>query len=167
MKIRITKPGLLSTVQDMGRYGYLHMAVPVSGAMDPVSARLANICIGNDANDAVIEFTYGDAEFETETGVLIALSGYGVKLSVSAQPIPVNKPVFLPAGVRVTLRTGNRGCRSYLAVAGGWDVPRVLGSCSTFLSAGFGGFEGRKLAANDALSSQAPLSATAQKYWNN
>jgi antagonist of KipI len=163
MKIRITKPGLLSTVQDMGRYGYLHMAVPVSGAMDTVSARMANICIGNDASDAVIEFTYGDAEFETETSVLIALAGYGATLSVSAHPVPVNKPVFLPAGVRVTLSTGNRGCRSYLAVAGGWDVPGVLGSRSTFLTAGFGGFEGRKLAVNDVLSSNDPLPATAQK----
>jgi antagonist of KipI len=163
MKIRITKPGLLSTVQDMGRHGYQHMAVPVSGAMDVVSARMANVCLGNDANSAVIEFTYGTAEFETETGVLIALSGYGTKLSVSAHHIPLNKPVFLPACVRVTLSNTNEGCRSYLAIAGGWHVPEVLGSRSTFLMAGFGGFSGRKLAINDVLSNAGTLSATAKK----
>ncbi|OCX51651.1 urea amidolyase [Mucilaginibacter sp. PPCGB 2223] len=162
MKIQITKPGLLSTVQDLGRHGYQHLAVPVSGAMDTLSARTANMCVGNDANDAVIEFTYGDAGFKTETGALIAASGYGARLSVGARPIPLNKPVYLPAGLNVSLNTVNQGCRTYLSVAGGWDVPEVLGSRSTFLAAGFGGFEGRKLAANDVLNNTGQLSATAK-----
>jgi antagonist of KipI len=153
MRIRIIKPGILTTIQDLGRNHYLSQAVPVSGAMDTLSARIANIAIGNDDNDAVIEFTYADAEFMTETDVLIAYAGDGAILKVGELVIPAEKSVFIPAYTSIQLVNNPAGSRTYLAIAGGWDVPEVLGSRSTFITASIGGFNGRNLQAGDTLSS--------------
>lgn len=165
MRIRIIKPGLLSTVQDLGRWGYLSQAVPVSGAMDTLSARVANIALGNDENAAVIEFTYANAEFITETDLLIAYAGDGAVLSLDIGTIPSDRPVFIPAGTNVKLGNNKVGGRTYLAVAGGWDVPEVLGSRSTFITAGIGGVQGRVLRAGDVLSSVKPVTETTEKMW--
>ncbi len=153
MQIRIIKPGLLSTVQDMGRHLHLSQAVPVSGAMDTLSARLANIALGNDDNAAVIEFTYANAKFEATTDLLTAWAGDGAVLKSTGKLMPAARPVFIPAGTVVDLVSNPIGARTCLAVAGGWDVPMVLGSRSTFLTAAFGGMGGRALQANDVLSS--------------
>lgn len=163
MQIKILKPGLLDTVQDMGRYGYLSQAVPVSGAMDTLSARIANKAAGNDDNAAVIEFTYAGAEFLAETNLLIAYAGDGAVLQSGGQQIPAGRPVFVPEGTILKLASNAAGSRTYMSVAGGWDVPDVLGSKSTFLTAGFGGFKGRALKADDILKNAGQLSATAQK----
>ena len=80
MQLRIIKPGVLSTVQDLGRHMYLSQGVPVSGAMDILSARIANKAVGNPDNAAVIEFTYGEASFKAETAILIAYAGDGAVL---------------------------------------------------------------------------------------
>jgi antagonist of KipI len=166
MKIRIVKPGLLSTIQDKGRKLYLPQAVPVSGVMDALSARIANYCVGSASTDAVIEFTYGGAEFIAETDILITLSGEGAKLNVNGRSIPSNRPVFIPKGTQVTLVNNPAGSRSYLAVAGGWDVPVVLGSRSTYLMAAFGGFDGRTLKEKDELNSYNMISATSESILN-
>ena len=165
MRIRIIKPGLLSTVQDLGRWGYLSQAVPVSGAMDTLSARVANIALGNDENAAVIEFTYANAEFITETDLLIAYAGDGAVLSLVIGEIPSDRPVFIPAGTSVKLNNSKVGSRTYMAVAGGWDVPEVLGSRSTFVTAAIGGMQGRALRAGDVLSSVKSITETTQKMW--
>ena len=162
MKITIRKPGLLSTIQDLGRPDYLSQAVPVSGAMDTLSARLANKALGNADGCAVIEFTHGGAEFITDSDVLIALSGDGAWLNAGDQRLPSDKPVFIPANTVIQLQHNKSGSRSYLAVAGGWDVPEVLGSRSTYLTAKMGGLNGRCLLENDVLASSGQLSATAQ-----
>ena len=140
-------------MQDMGRRGYISQAVPVSGAMDALSARMANIALGNDGNAAVIEFTYANAEFIAETGILIAYAGDGAILSLAIGDIPADRPVFIPAGTTVKLNNDLSGSRTYLAVAGGWDVPEVLGSKSTYLTASIGGLQGRQLRAGDELNS--------------
>lgn len=152
MRIRIIKPGILSTIQDLGRNLYRSQAVPVSGAMDSLSARVANMAIGNEDNAAVIEFTYADAEFITETDTLIAYAGDGATLQAGDMVIPPEKPVFVPADTSVKLVNNPAGSRTYLAIAGGFDVPEVLGSRSTFITASLGGFEGRNLNAGDVLS---------------
>lgn len=166
MKITIKKAGLLSTIQDMGRIHYLAQAVPVSGAMDNLSARIANRVLGNDDNDAVIELTYGGVEFTIDTHVLIALSGEGGRLNINGHSIPSDRPVFVPAGAKVVLDNCNSGSRAYLAVAGGWDVPQVLGSRSTYLIAGFGGLDGRCLHAGDKLNNIENLSPMARAVYD-
>jgi len=150
MQVRIIKPGLLSTIQDLGRMAFLPDAVPRSGAMDSLACRIANIVLGNNENDAVIEFTYHGAELYAETDLLIAFSGEGATLTSNGIRIPNDRPVFAPAGTHLKLEQGT-GCRSYLSISGGWDVPIVLGSRSTFLTAGFGGFHGRTLKEKDVL----------------
>jgi antagonist of KipI len=157
MKITIRKPGLMSTIQDLGRMNYLSQAVPVSGAMDSLSAQIANKAIGNDDVSAVIEFTHGGAEFSTESDVLIALSGDGGYLTAGDQRLPSDRPIFIPAGTSLYLENNKSGSRSYLSVAGGWDVPAVLGSRSTYLTAKIGGVKGRCLPENDPLTNTGKL----------
>ncbi|WP_207421051.1 biotin-dependent carboxyltransferase family protein [Desertivirga brevis] len=150
MQLKILKPGLLSTIQDLGRLQHLAEAVPVSGAMDQLSCRIANIVLGNDENAPVIEFTYHGAELYAETDLLISFSGEGAVLHAEGINLPSDRPIFLPATTRFSLAPG-QGCRSYLAVIGGWNVPTVLGSASTYLTAEFGGLHGRNLKENDLI----------------
>mgnify|MGYP003575297185 CR=1 FL=1 len=157
MQIKILKPGLLSTIQDLGRTQFLADAVPVSGAMDGLSARIANLVLGNPENAAVIEFTYHGAELLAETDLLVALSGEGSALYTEEQELPEDRPIFIPTGTRLFLKK-NDGSFSYLAVAGGWKIPEVLGSKSTYLQGGFGGLEGRRLREKDILKSTGILS---------
>jgi antagonist of KipI len=163
MRIRIIKPGILTTVQDKGRQLYLSQAVPVSGCMDRLSGRLANLAVGNDDNAAVIEFTYANAEFIAQTDLLIAYAGDGAVLSLSIGDIPAERPVFIPTGTVVKLKNDPLGSRTYLAIAGGWDVPEVLGSRGTYLTAAIGGLHGRQLQAGDELSSIDKLTSTSKR----
>lgn len=151
MQISILKPGLLSTIQDLGRHLYLSDAVPVSGAMDTLSARIANKAIGNEDNAAVIEFTFANAEFKAETDILIAYAGDGAIFKAENVALPSERPVFIPAGTVINLIKNPKGSRTYLAVSGGWDVPEILSSRSTYLTASFGGFHGRQLKSGDTL----------------
>lgn len=163
MQIRIVKPGILSTVQDLGRMDYLSQAVPVSGVMDSLSARTANMALGNPDNAAVIEFTYADAEFIAESDLLIAYAGDGAILQAGETAILEERPYFIPAGTSIQLVNNPTGCRTYLAIAGGFDVPEVLGSRSTYITATFGGFKGRPLQIGDVLAASENLSYTSTK----
>lgn len=158
MAIRIIRAGVLTTVQDLGRPMFRGQAVPTSGAMDQLSARLANKAVGNPDGSALIEFNYGGASFSVECDLLIAYSGYGAIYTVNGVDLPCNRPLFIPAGTSITLKENLQGSRSYLAVAGGWKVTEIMGSRSTYLSGGFGGFEGRALEANDLLINEACMS---------
>lgn len=162
MKISIIKPGLLSTIQDMGRLMYLSQAVPVSGAMDSLSARIANKAMGNEDNAAVIEFTYADAVFKTETDVLVAYAGDGAVLMAGDKNLPAERPLFIPSGTTVKLVNNPVGSRTYLAIAGGWDVAEVLGSKSTYITATIGGLNGRAFKTGDVLSGGENLSDTSK-----
>ena len=166
MKISIIKPGLLSTIQDMGRYRYLSQAVPVSGAMDELAHRLANKAVGNDDNNATIEFTYADASFKAETPVLVSYSGDGAYLVYNNELMPAEKPLFFPAGSVIKLIHNAIGMRTYLAIAGGWDVPDIMESKSTYLTAAFGGFKGRALQKADVLVSGTLLSEVSDRILN-
>lgn len=158
MKIRIRKPGFLSTIQDMGRRNYLSDAVPFSGAMDQLSAQIANIAVGNDPGCAVIEFTQSGASFTVEEDAVFAFSGEGAYLGTGGARLPSWRPVFVAAGAEIYLEHNPDGFRSYLAVAGGWDVPEVLGSWSTYIPAGIGGIYGRALVSHDEINSSTILS---------
>ncbi len=166
MQISLIKPGFLSTLQDLGRWGYLSQAVPVSGAMDTLSARIANKAVGNEDQAAVIEFTYADAKFVADTNILVAYAGDGAVFKAEIQYLPSERPVFILAGTVISLIKNPKGSRTYLAVSGGWDVPEVLGSRSTYLTASFGGLQGRQLQRGDTLFNRNPLSATAKNILN-
>lgn len=154
MSIAVLRPGLLMTVQDMGRHGHQHVGLCPGGAMDPLSLALANALVGNYAGAAALELTVlgPDLQFERET--LIALVGAEFEAD-----IPINRPVLVPRGSRVSISRAARGARGYLAAAGGIMVEEVLGSRSTYLPGGFGGLEGRVLKRGDAL----PLAEDATK----
>ncbi|MES2427713.1 MAG: biotin-dependent carboxyltransferase family protein [Bacteroidota bacterium] len=156
MQIQIIKPGILSTIQDLGRNLFLLQAVPFSGAMDIFSARIANKALDNDDGVAVIEFTYADALFRAESDILIAYAGDGATLIVNDQKLPSERPLFIPAKSVIELKNNPKGSRTYLAIAGGWDVPEILGSRSTFLTANIGGKDGRILKTGDTLNNIEP-----------
>src|SRR5580700_8754338 len=103
MKIRIKKAGLMATIQDLGRRHYLSQGVPVSGAMDSLSAQIANLCLGNGPNDAVIEFTQSGSSLATEEDALICLSGTGACLKTETGKLPSNRPLFVPSGTNLYL----------------------------------------------------------------
>jgi antagonist of KipI len=164
MRIRIVKPGILSTIQSLGRESFLAEAVPRSGAVDTLSCRIANIVLGNPENSAVIEFTYHGAVLYAETDLLIAFCGEGAVLLAGSELIPSNRPVFIPASTTFSLEKST-GCRSYLAISGGFAIDDTLGSKSTFLGAGFGGLEGRTLKEDDLLKNDETATPKALKLY--
>lgn len=153
----------MSTIQDMGRYQYLSQAVPVSGAMDRLSACMANKALGNGDNAAIIEFTYADAAFIAETDLLISYTGDGAILTSEEYQLPAGRPLFILSGAIIKLTNNPSGSRTYLAVAGGWDVPEILGSKSTYLAVGLGGLDGRALRRGDILKSEQGLTEITKK----
>lgn len=166
MKIRLIKSGILSTIQDLGRFTHLTQGVPRSGAMDSLSARIANLAVGNIDREAVIEFTYAQASFQAETALLVAYAGDGATLKVGQQILPGERPVFIPSGTIINLKANPRGARTYLSIAGGWDVPDVMNSKSTYITASLGGFNGRALASGDLLSSKEPFTTVSRKIFH-
>lgn len=156
MSIRIIKPGMLSTIQDLGRWGYQSQGVIVGGAMDPFAHRIANALVGNEAHCATLEITLGGMILRFEENSLIALAGGGCTMMMEEQTVPAWKPIAVKAGTEWHFKTAATGCRAYLAIAGGWKVPTVLGSASTYLRAKLGGYQGRPLQANDVLEIDVP-----------
>ena len=143
--LEVIRPGLFTTVQDAGRPGYRAQGLPVGGAADAVALRLANLLVGNAEDAAALEFTLVGPELRVTTDVVVALAG------AEFPGLPRWKPVRLKAGTSIDLGSAPRGCRGCLAVAGGIDVPVVLGSRSTFVRAALGGFGGRALRAGDRV----------------
>lgn len=159
MGIRITKGGLLSTFQDLGRIGYQKDGVIVSGAMDQEALTFGNLLLGNIGNEAGLECTLTGPELLFETEALIAITGADLSAKIDGLPVPLWRPVAVTPGALLTFGEAKIGCRAYLTVQGGFDLPEVLGSASTYLTAGFGGFEGRALKKGDRISfkSKAPV----------
>ncbi len=154
--IEVLRPGLLTTVQDRGRIGYQKFGVPVSGAVDEVALRVGNILVGNPQGAAGLELTALGPQLRFLAGAVVALSGAEVEGDLDGRRVPWYQSFLVRAGQVLDLRTCARGVRAYLAMAGGIDVPAVLGSRSTCLVAGFGGFRGRALLAGDVLRVGAP-----------
>jgi antagonist of KipI len=147
----VIKPGMLTTVQDCGRWGYQAQGVPVAGPMDPLSHRLANALVGNPRDAATLEVTLLGPELEFMTERVLAICGAEFEVTTDGKAVKSEAAFVAAAGTRLRFGNRRRGARAYLAVAGGVDVPRVLGSRSTHLLTGMGGFEGRALRANDRL----------------
>lgn len=141
----VIKPGLLTTVQDLGREGRQHHGIPAGGPMDRQAARVANLLLGNDEHDAFLEVTLTGPELRFLRDTWIAVTGADVR------GVPGWRPWRVEAGQVVSLVELSRGARAYVAVLGGLDVARVLGGAGTLLRAGIGGWNGRALQAGDRL----------------
>ncbi len=151
MSLTVLKPGMLTSVQDRGRYGFQHFGVPVSGAMDEFSHRVANILAGNDEDAATLEITLRGPRLRFDDETLVALCGADLSPRIGDDPVPEGKAVLVRAGSVLEFGASVAGCRSYLAVHGGIDVPRVMGSRSTYDTASIGGVHGRALRQGDVL----------------
>ena len=149
--IRVLRPGLFTTVQDSGRWGWQRFGIPVAGPMDPVSHRLANLLVGNRPSCATLEVTLAGPRLEFERDLLLAVCGAEFELLLDGEPVPGGTVLAARAGQRLAFGRRRRGARAYVAVAGGVDVPRVLGSRATHAGSGMGGLHGRALAAGDEL----------------
>ena len=149
--ITVLQPGFYTTIQDAGRKGYQRFGVPVAGAMDPFSAKLANILLGNDADAAVLEFTAMGPTLRFEQDTYFALAGADFSPKLNGEKIRSNAASFACAGSILTLGGASQGFRGYLAVWGDFDGDYVMGSRSTYPKAGLGGVEGRPLKKEDVL----------------
>jgi antagonist of KipI len=149
--IHVLKGGLLTTVQDLGRPGYQQYGVAVGGALDAFGARVANLIVGNEDNAALLEFAQTGPELRFERETLVAWNGGNFEATVGGQLLPRDRAVRVAAGETVQFGVGQSGLRGWLAIAGGIDVPLVMGSRSTYRRAGIGGHQGRPLAAEDRL----------------
>lgn len=151
MIIKVISPGLLSTIQDGGRFGYMSTGFASGGAMDLRAMRIANILVGNNPEDGVIEMTMMGitAEFTCES--VIVLTGADMQPMLNDEPVPMYQSIQIYAGDRLTLSMAKSGMRCYLAVGGGFDIAPVMGSMSTNLKVKLGGWQGRKLQAGDRI----------------
>ena len=156
MGIRILNGGFLTTVQDMGRYGSQETGMAVSGVMDTRAAALADILVGNDENEAVLEVTMMGPTMEFTEDELIAVTGGDLGAKLDGKPLPRYEAVLIKAGQTVSFGGMYGGSRAYVAFAGGLDVPVVMGSRSTNLKAKIGGIEGRRLGAGDEIGFRSP-----------
>jgi antagonist of KipI len=141
----------MTSVQDLGRRGYQKHGVIVSGAMDSYSLRIANILVGNAEGEAALEITLVGPKLKIEKGTLLALTGGDLSPKVDGKTLPMWRPVYFKQDSVLEFGACRAGCRAYLAVAGGYDIPEVMGSKSTYLRAGIGGFQGRALQQGDSL----------------
>ncbi len=156
MGIAVGNPGIQTTVQDEGRFGYQQFGVSPAGPMDTQSFYLANILVGNKKSEGVLEMTFSGPELTFEEDNIIAVTGADMSPTVNGEPIPVYQAVLIHAGDVLAFGFASGGCRSYLAFAGGLDVPLVMGSKSTLMRNNLGGVNGRKLEKGDRIGFCAP-----------
>jgi biotin-dependent carboxylase-like uncharacterized protein len=149
--LEVIDGGMFATVQDLGRYGYQRYGIPVSGAMDPFALRAANLLAGNPEGDAGLEITLTGAQVRFLANTVVAVTGADLGPLLDGRPLPMWRAVAVRHGGTLAFAKVREGVRSYLAVAGGFDIPVVLGSRSTYTRSKLGGLEGRALAAGDRL----------------
>lgn len=149
--MKVLRPGLLTTVQDLGRHGYQRDGVSVGGAMDVMALRVANLLVGNPEGAAALELTLLGPTLEFTRGRLIAICGGRMSPVIGGKPVPEGRPVLVRAGAVLSFGACTLGAHACIAVAGGIDVPVVLGSRGTHLRAQFGGLGGRALGVGDML----------------
>ncbi len=151
MAVKIIKPGLSTTVQDLGRPGYYHIGIPLSGGMDRVALRAANILVGNKEGAAVLEAVFMGPELEFTEDATVAVTGAELPPKVNGDARATWTSFKVKKGQTLAFDFLKKGARAYIAISGGIDVPAVLGSRSTYTLGALGGFKGRKLEAGDKL----------------
>lgn len=154
MSIKILKPSLQSSIQDLGRCGYGEFGIARSGAMDMISLRIANILLCNAQDEAAIELCYFGGEYLFLDSHYFVLSGADFNATLNDRPIRTCKVYYAQKGEKLILQEAHKGFRGYLAVAGGFDVPKVLGSKSSDTKSKIGLFGGRFLQKNDIIAAQ-------------
>ncbi len=154
--LEIVNGGMLTTVQDLGRWGYQRFGVPVSGALDPFALRAANLLVGNQEGAACLEMSVLGPQVRLLADTWIALTGGDLTPMLDGEPIPMWRSVRAGSGSVLSFGGPRDGLRGYLAVAGGIDVPVLMGSRSTYFRASMGGYEGRALKASDVLKATEP-----------
>ena len=164
MSVKVIIPGALTTVQDAGRYGYQSSGIQTSGVMDHKAYEEANALVGNTGGEAVLEATLFGGMMEVTADTVAAVTGADMEPKVNNVPCGMNRPVLLRAGDTLSLDMAKRGCRSYIAFAGGVDVPVVLGSRSTNMKCRMGGYKGRPLQTGDAFETGLWGEEAAERY---
>jgi biotin-dependent carboxylase-like uncharacterized protein len=147
----VLEPGILTTIQDLGRYGFSQFGVPPSGALDPFSFRAANLLVGNGEEEACLETMVMGLKLRALGDVVIAITGGDLSPTLNGEPVEMWRTHLLVEGDVITFKNVRKGCRAYLAINGGFVVPKIMGSSSTYLSGRFGGLEGRALRRGDIL----------------
>ena len=168
--LEILHPGMLTTVQDIGRRGYGRYGVAPSGALDLFSVRIANLLVDNSEGEAVLEITLSGFRAHVLSEAALAVTGADMGLTCNGRDLRNWSSHRLKAGDIVALDDPKSGCRAYLSVGGGLEVPAVLGSKSTHLGTRFGGLQGRSLQAGDVLSARNPaahLKSAGRRYEEN
>src|SRR5262245_55356199 len=148
----VKRAGFLTSVQDLGRTGFRQFGVSTSGALDPFAMRVANLLVGNDASAAGLEITLGGLQLRFEDARTVAWCGGEFDVQIRSRALLAGHVAHLQRGDELKFGRAQTGCRCWVAIAGGIDVPVVLGSRSTDLRANFGGMEGRALRDGDRLS---------------
>ncbi len=173
MSMIVKRAGLLSSFQDSGRWGYQHLGVSVTGAMDIQSHQMANLIAGNQDDCATLEITLLGPTLVFTEACCICLAGAQMNARINSRPVPRYRPLIVRPADTLTFETASEGTRAYLAVHGGFNLPIVMGSQSTYLRAGFGGWQGRALKKNDAIPLRAPLidsqealTALSERIWD-
>lgn len=164
MSVKVIIPGALTTVQDAGRYGYQSSGIQTSGVMDHKAYEEANALVGNTGGEAVLEATLFGGVMEVTADTVAAVTGADMEPKVNNVPCGMNRPVLLRAGDTLSLDMAKSGCRSYIAFAGGVDVPVVLGSRSTNMKCRMGGYKGRPLQTGDAFETGLWGEEAAERY---
>lgn len=151
MALKVIKPGLLTTVQDLGRPGYFHLGIPIGGAMDRAALRAGNLLVGNDEGAAALEAVFMGPELEFTADAVVAVTGADMPVMVDGAPQPGWTSFSVKAGQVLSFDYLRGGARAYICVAGGIDTPPALGSRSTYAIGALGGVDGRAVAAGDEL----------------
>ncbi|MGM9531737.1 biotin-dependent carboxyltransferase family protein [Intestinibacter sp.] len=156
MGIIIRKSGLYTTIQDYGRVGYQEFGFSVCGAMDKRSLKIANILVGNPVDEAVIEMTLVGPTIEFTESNIIAITGGNLRPKLNGQKVHTYQALLVKSGDVLSFEYAKSGCRAYIAFAGGLKVPKVMGSKSTYVRCGIGGYKGRTLQAGDYIKFESP-----------
>ncbi len=151
-KILIKNPGLLTTIQDKGRWGFQNVGMPVAGAMDQYALRCANLLVGNDEYEGALEVTFMGPEIEFQCDEIISITGADMNPMVNGKEVPMWQSVFIKAGDVLKFSGVKTGLRGYIGFSRGFDVPVAMKSKSTYLRGNLGGFDGRALKQNDEIS---------------
>lgn len=156
MGILVEDGGILTTVQDAGRFGYQQYGVSPAGPMDQKAFYLSNILVGNPKEEGALEITFQGPRLRFEADNVIAVTGGDLSLQVNDQAVPMCQAIPVKSGDVLSFAGMKNGCRGYIAFAGGLDIPAVMGSKSTLLRNNLGGMEGRKLQKGDKIGFSAP-----------
>lgn len=151
MTIKVINPGLLTTIQDLGRPGYFHLGIPVSGAMDRLAVRAANLLVGNDQGAAALETVFMGPQLEFERDAVVAVTGAELPPLVDGDEKETWTSFKIQAGQVLSFDYLREGARAYIAVSGGITTDQYLGSRSTYAIGALGGYEGRALATGDMV----------------